>query len=491
MKTMTSNTNRIFSVLDKFSLRSCAPLLAGVALLTAGAASSALASSAERTLPDTYEAGQAASVAIAFNNEGFGAIEENPPAGWTISNVSDGGEYNESLHQITWLFVSPVNTTVTYDATPPAGTTGTAEFDGDWSVDGSDPTPIAGDTTISGDGGDPVDPNAPVITTQPQNQSVELGGDATFTVVATGDEPLTYQWRRNGVEINGETDSTLTLTNVTQAETGSYTVVVTDAANRSTTSNAATLSITGDDGNGGGTVGQINIDSAQLGLPGIWDLSGTYNQAVQVLNGTLTMEYVLAHDVGRGRIDGSGTATFNRDDGVTITTPLDIRGSIRSSANVNRVRLRGDARGSATGVQGSAGAFRFRVDNDLELNDQNGALTGSANVDGTLPNERHTIRNRDVTIDLPENATGNWTLQINPAADLRQRGTAELQAAGQTYDFSVTGRERGGVTEYRLAGIGTSRGSNTTINVGPQSQIQSLRGALLRQRLDHTVSVAQ
>src|SRR6266404_3744146 len=39
---------------------------------------------------------------------------------------------------------------------------------------------------------------APTITTQPANQTVTAGQTATFTVVATGTAPLSYQWQKNG-----------------------------------------------------------------------------------------------------------------------------------------------------------------------------------------------------------------------------------------------------------------------------------------------------
>src|SRR5207253_1787430 len=38
---------------------------------------------------------------------------------------------------------------------------------------------------------------APSITTQPANQTVTVGQTATFTVVATGTAPLSYQWQKS------------------------------------------------------------------------------------------------------------------------------------------------------------------------------------------------------------------------------------------------------------------------------------------------------
>ena len=48
----------------------------------------------------------------------------------------------------------------------------------------------------------------PQITTQPTSLSVQLRSTATFSVVATGTAPLSYQWFKNGVALAGATAST-------------------------------------------------------------------------------------------------------------------------------------------------------------------------------------------------------------------------------------------------------------------------------------------
>ncbi|HEY8961099.1 MAG TPA: immunoglobulin domain-containing protein, partial [Luteolibacter sp.] len=70
----------------------------------------------------------------------------------------------------------------------------------------------------------------PTITQQPAPVGVEAGGNATFTVAATGAGNLTYQWLKGGVEIAGATAATLAVNSVTEADTGVYTVRVTDDA---------------------------------------------------------------------------------------------------------------------------------------------------------------------------------------------------------------------------------------------------------------------
>lgn len=84
---------------------------------------------------------------------------------------------------------------------------------------------------------------APMITDQPDSISVPEGGTATFELEGNGDPDPTFQWRKNGVDIPGATDSTLTITSVTPSDAGTYSVVVTNSAG-SATSDDATLTVT-------------------------------------------------------------------------------------------------------------------------------------------------------------------------------------------------------------------------------------------------------
>ena len=66
----------------------------------------------------------------------------------------------------------------------------------------------------------------PSISEQPQSQTVSAGSLVTLRVVAAGAEPLTYQWRFNGVDIPGAIGATFSLNNVQPVAAGNYTVVV-------------------------------------------------------------------------------------------------------------------------------------------------------------------------------------------------------------------------------------------------------------------------
>jgi glucose/arabinose dehydrogenase len=84
----------------------------------------------------------------------------------------------------------------------------------------------------------------PSIATHPQPVTVSVGGNATFTVSATGSAPLSYRWQRNGVDIPGATGSSYTLTGAQASDDGAqFRAVVTNSLG-SATSNAATLTVT-------------------------------------------------------------------------------------------------------------------------------------------------------------------------------------------------------------------------------------------------------
>ncbi|MEY4088307.1 MAG: hypothetical protein RJB55_578, partial [Verrucomicrobiota bacterium] len=80
------------------------------------------------------------------------------------------------------------------------------------------------------------------ITKQPEPLTVSPRSGAIFAVEAVGAPPLAYQWLLNGAPIPGATRSILSLTNVSTANAGSYTVAITSSA-ATATSDAATLTL--------------------------------------------------------------------------------------------------------------------------------------------------------------------------------------------------------------------------------------------------------
>lgn len=87
-------------------------------------------------------------------------------------------------------------------------------------------------------------PSVPTITIQPSDQSVSVGQTATFTVTATSDTTISYQWQENAAPIAGATASSYTTAVTAAADSGSSFAVVVSNAAGSVTSRNAILTVT-------------------------------------------------------------------------------------------------------------------------------------------------------------------------------------------------------------------------------------------------------
>ncbi|CAN5363471.1 hypothetical protein BH09PLA1_BH09PLA1_05120 [soil metagenome] len=88
---------------------------------------------------------------------------------------------------------------------------------------------------------------APTITTDPADRTVGKGASASFFVQVTGATPLSYQWRRNGRDIDGATSSSYTVQTATIEDDGARFEVFVSNAFGSDTSNPATLTVIDND----------------------------------------------------------------------------------------------------------------------------------------------------------------------------------------------------------------------------------------------------
>ena len=80
------------------------------------------------------------------------------------------------------------------------------------------------------------------ILSQPVSQTMLTGKTISFSVVATGVEPLVYQWSKDGVDIDGATASALELADVSADDAGDYVVTVSNA-DGAVESDTATLEV--------------------------------------------------------------------------------------------------------------------------------------------------------------------------------------------------------------------------------------------------------
>jgi alpha-tubulin suppressor-like RCC1 family protein len=96
------------------------------------------------------------------------------------------------------------------------------------------------------------------ITRDPESRVVVPGWDAVFDVSSDSALPVSYQWQRDGVDIEGATNSALVLVNVQAEDAGRYGVMVANSAG-SVRSRDATLSFTHVVAWGSNSMGQTNV----------------------------------------------------------------------------------------------------------------------------------------------------------------------------------------------------------------------------------------
>jgi len=185
---------------------------------------------------------------------------------------------------------------------------------------------------------------APVITEQPVDTAAVVGDTVSLTVAAEGVPSPTYQWLFNGTAILGATNPVLTLSGLTNAQAGVYSVIVSNSAG-TVTSNAATL-----------TVGSSTF-------------AGTYFGNLS--NGGTFALYVRADDTGvfLGYAQGSSTpyldlnVVINPGGGFTVTSSASVAGGPIHTAAVGRAasgRIALDGAIGANGaVSGSIGGVTF------------------------------------------------------------------------------------------------------------------------------------
>lgn len=152
---------------------------------------------------------------------------------------------------------------------------------------------------------------APVISSHPNSQSVSAGTAVTFSVTAEGTPAPTFQWRKDGVAINGATDTSFSIPAVVLGDTGDYSVVVENSSGR-VTSNVATLTVA--DTSISITAAPVSIDVAP-GTPGELSVVASAStplsyqwfriqagEGLRILSGqtsaTLTLPSVTASDMG-------------------------------------------------------------------------------------------------------------------------------------------------------------------------------------------------
>lgn len=327
---------------------------------------------------------------------------------------------------------------------------------------------IAAAPVVGGGGGGALG-SAPSVTSQPADQSVTEGGTATFTVVAAGTAPFTYQWRRDLVAISGATSATLTITGAKLADVGSYSVLISNAIG-SVGSGAAQLNVAPLT-----TPPAITAQPVSLTIPpgntatftvvatGASPLSYQWRKNGVAISGatatSLTIRSVSASDVGAYTVvvtNSIGTATSSAanlavDSGVVA--PAIVTQPVAQVANVgSKVTFSVTATGTAplsyqwlkdgVAIAGATSAT-------LDLTNVQGTDSGAYSV--RITSSAGTVTSNAATLTVPAARLAN--VSVRSGAGVGDQTLIVGLAVGGTGSKQVLVRAVGpGLTQFGLAG---------------------------------------
>lgn len=150
------------------------------------------------------------------------------------------------------------------------------------------------------------------ITTQPESQMVDEGQPVTFSVVADGTPPFTYQWKRNGTDIPDATGMSYAIANAPFTDNGArFSVVVSGAQGSPVTSAEAVLTVTQDataptvvSASGGGDFVSVTVmfsermDQATAETSGNYQISGNVSVSAATLVNDTTVVLTTSRQTG-------------------------------------------------------------------------------------------------------------------------------------------------------------------------------------------------
>lgn len=214
------------------------------------------------------------------------------------------------------------------------------------------------------------------ISGQPSSQMLCAGSSASFNISLSGSGPFSYQWRKDGNAIPGQTTATLTLNSIGASDAGTYDVLVNGACG-SITSDPATLAINSATISrhpasqtvcaGGSATFNVTVNgNGPFGYQ--WRKGG--NTIAGQTSPTLTLNSVSAADVGVYDVIVSGpcgTAVSTSAE-LTLCTPgaLRLESVDRTTGNGFELRVSGET-GRSYQVQSSTDLKQWTVWTNLQL----------------------------------------------------------------------------------------------------------------------------
>jgi O-glycosyl hydrolase len=348
-------------------------------------------------------------------------------------------------------------------------------------------------------------PSAPAITTQPQSQAVAQGQTATFSVVASGTGPMTYQWQKNGAAIAGATAASYTTPATTAADSGATFAVVVSNSNGSATSAGATLTVSSNatpgtqllavDAGSTTAVGAFSADKMFSGgqtysttttvstagvvspAPAAAYQTERFGPATYTLTGlTANTTYLVRLHFAEVYWTASGKRLFNvAINGAPALVNFDIFAAAggANQAVVEQFTATANASGAIVVALTNGNADQAKI-SALEVTTTSGGGTSTATAPAitTQPASTTVTAGQTATFSVAASGTAPFTYQWS------KNGAAISGATGSSYTTPATATADSGstfsVVVTNSAGSATSANAILTVNAAPAAGTQVL-----------------
>ncbi len=299
---------------------------------------------------------------------------------------------------------------------------------------------------------------APTITTAPANQTVTAGQTASFTVVAGGTAPLSYQWQKSGVNIAGATAASYTTPATTTSDNGAqFTVVVSNTAG-SMTSSAATLTVNAAIYT---TAATTTADSGSTFRAAVTNTAGTVTSAAA----TLTVNAVPTPAI---QLSSTSINFGNGVVGSTSSQALVITNIGTATLSVTQVNPSGSSSFSTSGfsLPLNVNAGQQTTITVAFLPKSVGAVSGSISIVSNAPTSPTSVGLSGTGI------AASLTLGVSPTTLSFGSVTTGTSSASQNVTITNTGNSNVSISQITLSGSGYSMtGGSAPVTLSPSQNL--------------------
>ncbi len=305
---------------------------------------------------------------------------------------------------------------------------------------------------------------ATVITTQPANQTVCAGQSATFSVVATG-ASLTYQWRRNGVNIANATGSSFTIASTAAGDAGSYDVIVTGACG-TVTSAAATLTvnpatvITTQPANQTVCAGQsatFVVTATGANLTYQWRRNGV--NIAGATSSSFTIASTAAGDAGSYDVVVTGTCGAVTSNTATLTVNP---ATMITTQPANQTVCAGQSATFTVAATGAGLTYQWRKNGVSIAGATGSSFTIASVAAGDAGSYDVVVMGTCGTV-----TSAAATLTINPATAITTQPANQTVCAGQSATFTVAATGANLAYQWRRNGVNIAGATGSSFTIAP------------------------